>query len=75
MPGHSASKTRVNALTCRASRAFLFFTFSKEEDVDARDKRGHDVASVSITTTVGTLPCALLAHLNQKKKTPHEGGA
>jgi hypothetical protein len=39
MPGHSASKTRVNALMCRASTSFFI---SSKQDVDARDKRGHD---------------------------------
>jgi len=34
MPAHNASKTRVNALTSRASTSFLF----GEQDVDGRDK-------------------------------------
>jgi hypothetical protein len=38
MAGHSPSKTGVNAL-CPASTSLL----SDIQDVDARDKRGHDV--------------------------------
>jgi len=39
MAGHSASKTRVNALLSRPVTS----SFGQEkQDVDARDKRGHD---------------------------------
>jgi hypothetical protein len=38
MAGHSPSKTGVNALVSRPSTAWS----NGQEDVDARDKRGHD---------------------------------
>jgi len=41
MAGHSASKTRVNALYVPAIHALLIAVKGKK-DVDARDRRGHD---------------------------------
>ena len=43
-PGHSASKTRVNALYVQAIHAL-----AKIEDVDARHKAGHDGGEVGDT--------------------------
>jgi hypothetical protein len=43
MAGHSASKTRVNALMSRPSTSLNKPT---KQDVDARDKRGHDEGDV-----------------------------
>src|SRR5215470_811035 len=40
MAGHSASKTRVNALVSRPSTSCLLN--EKQKDVDARHKAGHD---------------------------------
>src|SRR5262245_2297089 len=40
MAGHSALKTRVNALMSRPSTSLMLH---EKQDVDARDKRGHDV--------------------------------
>jgi hypothetical protein len=39
MAGHSALKTRVNALMSRPSTSLILHGL---QDVDARDKRGHD---------------------------------
>jgi hypothetical protein len=45
MPAHSASKTRVNAPTSRASTSYFFW----KQVVDGRDnKPGHDVESMLI---------------------------
>src|SRR5207249_1094117 len=44
MAGHSASKTRVNALSSRPSTSLILFG---EKGVDARDKRGHDTPTSS----------------------------
>jgi hypothetical protein len=38
MPAHSASKTRVNALMAAGIHVF----YASKEDVDGRDKPGHD---------------------------------
>jgi hypothetical protein len=43
MPGHSASKTRVNALVLPGIQVLLR---SSKEGVDGRDKPGHDVPRV-----------------------------
>jgi hypothetical protein len=40
MPGHSPSKTGVNALMFRASTSS--FAHRHEQDVDGRNKSGHD---------------------------------
>jgi hypothetical protein len=41
MPAHCASKTRVNALTSRASMSF--FPCCSKQNVDGRDKPGHGI--------------------------------
>src|SRR5215510_6715080 len=43
MAGHSALKTRVNALMSRPSTSF---TSHGKQDADARDRRGHDEPKV-----------------------------
>jgi hypothetical protein len=52
MAGHSASKTRENALMSWPSTSWMLHRF---QDADARDKRGHDESEVlRVATSVST---------------------